>query len=358
MKNVDYIIVGQGLAGSCLVQTLLREKQSVVVIAAPSKKPSSEVAAGLYNPVTGKKMLLTWEAEVLFPLLETFYKSIEDELSIKILYPKKIFRPFSDIVAQNDFWSTSSDHIASFAEPEKNCEQYLPYIHCPFGGLSTKISGYVDVKVLLNAVKQQLIDLDAYVEAIFDYTALTITDTAITYKNIQAKKIIFAEGYHNLHNPFFNWVPVKGMKGDVLTLKIEDYFVNDVVNKHFFIIPLPDGTYRMGSSYIRDFEDDEPTQAGLDEITAGAHTILKKPFVVIDQKTGIRPTIQGHRPIIGPHPEYPSVVIFNGLGTKGVSIAPFASIELMKSLVLGQEIDSTISVSRFNYLYFSQKNIS
>lgn len=358
MKYVDYIIVGQGLAGSCLVQTLLREKQSVVVIAAPSKKASSEVAAGLYNPVTGKKMLLTWKAEVLFPLLETFYKSIEDDLNIKILYPKKIFRPFSDIVAQTDFWSTSSDRIAAFAEPEKNCEQYLPYVHCPFGGLSTKISGYVDVKVLLSAVKKQLIGFDAYMEETFDYNALTITDTFITYKNIQAKKIIFAEGYHNKDNPFFNWVPVKGMKGDILTLKIEDYIVNDVVNKHFFVIPLPDGTYRMGSSYIRDFEDDKPTQAGLDEIMAGAHTILKKPFVVIDQKTGIRPTIQGHRPIIGTHPEQPLVVIFNGLGTKGVSIAPFASIELTKSLVLGQEIESSISVSRFNYLYFSLKNIS
>lgn len=352
MKQVDYIIVGQGLAGSCLIQTLLHEKQTVEVIASAEKKPSSEVAAGLYNPVTGKKMLLTWNAEILFPLLDTFYKKVEEEFQTKIIYPKKIFRPFSDIQAQTDFWIKSSKEIEPFAEPEKDNAQYEPYIKNPFGGLSTKQSGYVDVKAFLDVVKQQLLASDSYMEDTFDYNALTFTnDEKVRYKNIEAKRIIFAEGYYNKYNPFFNWVPVKGMKGDVLTLKIEDYPIEDVVNKHFFIIPLPNGTHRIGSSYIRDFEDDLPTEAGLNEIIAGAHTILKKPFVVLEQKAGIRPTIEGHRPIIGEHPEQPLVLIFNGLGTKGVSIAPYAAIELTKFLVQGQEIEKSISVNRFYYLY-------
>jgi len=352
MKQVDYIIVGQGLAGSCLIQTLLHEKQTVEVIASATKKPSSEVAAGLYNPVTGKKMLLTWNAEILFPLLDEFYKKIEKEFQTKIIYPKKIFRPFSDIQAQNDFWIKSSKEIDPFAEPETDNTHYEPYIKNPFGGLSTKQSGYVDVKVFLDVVKQHLLASDSYMEDTFDYEALTFTnDEKVRYKNIEAKRIIFAEGYHNKNNPFFNWVPVKGMKGDVLTLKIEDYPIEDVVNKHFFIIPLPNGTHRIGSSYINNFEDDLPTEAGLNQIIAGAHTILKKPFVLLEQKAGIRPTIEDHRPIIGQHPEQPLVLIFNGLGTKGVSIAPYAAIELTKFLVLGQEIDESISVNRFYYLY-------
>jgi len=352
MKQVDYIIVGQGLAGSCLIQTLLHEKQTVEVIASSTKKSSSEVAAGLYNPVTGKKMLLTWNAEILFPLLEEFYKKIEKEFQTKIIYPKKIFRPFSDIQTQNDFWIKSSNEIEPFAESEKDTAKYEPYIKNPFGGLSTKQSGYVDVRAFLDVVKKQLLASDSYMEDTFDYNALIFTkDEKVRYKNIEAKRIIFAEGYHNKNNPFFNWVPVKGMKGDILTLKIEDYPIEDVVNKHFFIIPLPNGTHRIGSSYINDFEDDLPTEAGLKQITAGAHTILKKPFVVVEQKAGIRPTIHDHRPIIGQHPEQPLVLIFNGLGTKGVSIAPYAAIELTKFLVLGQEIQESISVNRFYYLY-------
>jgi glycine/D-amino acid oxidase-like deaminating enzyme len=351
MKQVDYIIVGQGLAGSCLIQTLLHEKQTVEVIASPERKPSSEVAAGLYNPVTGKKMLLTWNAAILFPLLDEFYKKAEQEFQTKIIYPKKIFRPFSDIQAQNDFWIKSSKEIEPFAEPEKNNGQYEPYINNPFGGLATKQSGYVDVKAFLDVVKQKMLASDSYSEETFDYNALSFANDKVQYKNVEARRIIFAEGYHNKNNPFFHWVPVKGMKGDVLTLKIEDYPVEDVVNKHFFIIPLPNGTYRIGSSYIHDFNDDLPTEAGLNEITAGAHTILKKPFVVVEQKAGIRPTIAGHRPIIGMHPKQPLILILNGLGTKGVSIAPYAATELTKFLVHGQEIEKSISVNRFYYLY-------
>ena len=146
------------------------------------------------------------------------------------------------------------------------------------------------------------------------------------------------------------------MKGDVLTLEITDYPIQDVVNKHFFIIPLPNGKFRIGSSYIREFTDDKPTEAGLKEIVEGAHTILKKPFVVVDRMAGIRPVVSDHRPIIGVHPEQPLALIFNGLGTKGVSLAPFASDALVKFLISGQEIEESMSVNRFNYLYFISKS--
>ena len=351
MKHVDYIIVGQGLAGSCLALSLLNEKQSVEVFYSEDKKASSEVAAGLYNPITGKKMLLTWNAEILFPYLEKFYKKAEAEFNSKIIYSKKIFRPFPDIQAQTDFWTNHSARTEPFAAPEMDSPAYEPFINNPFGGIATKQSGYVDVSKFLALTKEKLNKLNALQEDTFDYKGLTFNDGSVQYKNVKARKIIFAEGYHNKSNPFFNWVPVKGMKGDVLTVKINDYPIEDVINKHFFFISLPNGNHRIGSSYIRDFKDDLPTIEGLNEITAGAHTILKKTFVLIDHKAGVRPTITGHRPIIGMHPKQPLVLIFNGLGTKGVSIAPFAANELTKFLVFHQEIEESISVNRFYYLY-------
>lgn len=355
MKEVDYIIVGQGLAGSCLAQTLMHEKQTVVVFASAQKKTSSEVAAGLYNPITGKKMVLTWNAAKLFPFLIEYYTRVEKELKTTILYPKKIYRPFSDIQAQNDFWIKSTSESAEFAEAEPSNETFTPYIHNPFGGISTKMSGYVDVKAFLSALRDKLLLTGAFKDEELDYTSVLFKEGYVEYKGIRAKKIIFAEGYHNRFNPYFHWLPVNGMKGDVLTLQIDDYPLNEVVNKHFFIIPLPNGTFRMGSSYIRNFEDDLPTENGLAEIVEGANTILKKPFVVINQHAGIRPVVPDHRPIIGQHPEQPLAIVLNGLGTKGVSLAPFASAELVKFLLFGQEIEQSISVNRFNYLYFKQK---
>jgi glycine/D-amino acid oxidase-like deaminating enzyme len=356
MKEVDYLIVGQGLAGTALAQALLHEKQSVVVLGTEARKPSSAVAAGLYNPITGKKMVLTWNAAVLFPLLNDFYLDAEQLLNIKIIHPKKIYRPFTDIQSQNDFWAKSTHDIFDFAEPEQDSMHYEPYIWNLYGGLSTKQSGYVDVKGYISGMHALLLQSGSYQEELFDYACLSLHTDHIQYKNIQAKKIIFAEGYYNRFNPYFNWLPIGGMKGDVLTLSIEDYPLKEVVNKHFFIIPLPNGTFRIGSSYIREFEDDAPTQSGLEEIVEGAHTILKRPFVVIGQQAGIRPVIPDHRPVIGTHPEHPLVLIMNGLGTKGVSLAPFAAKSLTEFLLSDQEIDQSISVNRFNYLYFRQKN--
>jgi len=357
MKQADYIIVGQGLAGSCLAETLLREKQTVVVYASAQKKASSEVAAGLYNPITGKKMVLTWNASKLFPFLIGYYRKAEETLKTSILYPKKIYRPFSDIQAQNDFWAKSTSESAEFAEAESNNEAFSPYIHNPFGGIATKKSGYVDVKTFLKAFREKLLETDSFREEELDYHSIVFADNYVEYNGVRAKKIIFAEGYHNRFNPYFSWLPVNGMKGDVITLQIDDYPLKEVVNKHFFIIPLPNGTFRMGSSYIRNFEDDLPTENGLKEILEGANTILKKPFVLINQQAGIRPVVPDHRPIIGEHPEQPLAVVINGLGTKGVSLAPFAAAELVKFLISGQEIEESVSVNRFNYLYFIQKKI-
>jgi len=356
-QELDYIIVGQGLAGSALAQYLIRKKRSILVLGSPDYKRTSEVAAGLYNPVTGKKMVLTWNADVLFPQLNMFYKDAEELLGEVFMHPKTIYRPFTDIQSQNDFWVKSGGNIIKYTNPDINHSVYEPYIHNDFGGISTKCSGYVDVKSYINSMKKLLITHGDYREENFDYAELKIEHEKVYYKDCSAKKIIFAEGYYNRLNPYFNWLPVNGMKGDVLTLNIDDYPLQDIINKHYFIIPLANGSFRMGSSYIREFEDDKPTEIGLKELTEGALKILKKSICVIDHRAGIRPVVPDHRPIVGLHPQFPSLLVLNGLGTKGVSLVPFASKALIDFIEDKQEIDESISVNRFYYLYFKQKRI-
>jgi hypothetical protein len=40
----------------------------------------------------------------------------------------------------------------------------------------------------------------------------------INWQDISAKKIIFCEGYHAIHNPWFNYLPFQLAKGEILTL--------------------------------------------------------------------------------------------------------------------------------------------
>jgi glycine/D-amino acid oxidase-like deaminating enzyme len=57
------------------------------------------------------------------------------------------------------------------------------------------------------------------------------------------------------------------------------------------------------------------------------------PYRVTAQDWGFRPTTPDRRPILGSMPDSENVVIFNGLGTKGVSLAPYFSAQLCDWLI-------------------------
>jgi glycine/D-amino acid oxidase-like deaminating enzyme len=50
---------------------------------------------------------------------------------------------------------------------------------------------------------------------------------------------------------------------------------------------------------------------------------------------------------MGRHPEFPKLFIFNGLGTKGYTMAPTLSREFANYLMGGKKISKEISVERF-----------
>ena len=105
----NYTIIGQGLAGSILAYFLLKEGQKVKIFNSPDIPSSSKVAAGIYNPVTGKRLVKTWLADKIFPFLEDFYPQLEQELNAKFFHPMSLFHPFPDEATQKFF---KSDHVS------------------------------------------------------------------------------------------------------------------------------------------------------------------------------------------------------------------------------------------------------
>ena len=94
-KEYDFIIVGQGLAGTCLARALHKLDQAVLVIDSSKLPSSSKVAAGLFNPITGRNMVLTWRVNEIFPFLQEFYKDLEELLKVKFLNMLPLYRPFA-----------------------------------------------------------------------------------------------------------------------------------------------------------------------------------------------------------------------------------------------------------------------
>ena len=101
--TLNYIIVGQGIAGSVLSWHLLQQGKKVLVIDHREKPSSSEIALGIYNPVVFKRMTKSWKAEEIIPTAEKFYSEMENALGVKALHKNLILKIFSS-KDERTFW--------------------------------------------------------------------------------------------------------------------------------------------------------------------------------------------------------------------------------------------------------------
>ena len=88
--QVDFLIVGQGLAGSLLAQELLRRGRTVHVVDDHWKSSASQVAAGLMTPLTGRRFTLTKD----YP--ELFAAAKERLTELGVFRPIQVYRMFVD----------------------------------------------------------------------------------------------------------------------------------------------------------------------------------------------------------------------------------------------------------------------
>ncbi len=348
MKRYDVLIVGRGIAGNTLALTLLSKGLNIQVVDLPKPNSPSRLAAGLYNPFTGKRTVKTWMAEEIFPFLEKFYQSIEKETGTSFLHIKPAYRPFLSIQDYNEWTGSGNEENSSFfLNPEPDHEHYRPWIHNPFGGIEYKHSGYVDTVTYLDAGEKLLKEKDCLRKDFFQHSDVEETREGIKWGDALYRYIVFCEGSQALSNPFFPKIPIVANKGEILTLRIPNLPLAEIITQGAFLIQKEPGIFHAGSTYRWVFKGEEPEERGAVEIKDKLNKWLNVSYEQVNLQAGVRPASKDRRPLMGFLNERPHFLIFNGLGTKGVSLAPYWAEELSQLIIHQKDLPQEVDIRRF-----------
>lgn len=343
---IDYIIVGNGIAGVCLAEVALQHNKTILVFDNGSQ-PSSRIAGGLYNPVVLKRFSEIWKAKEQVDLVESFYPELEKKLQVTFDYKLPIFRKFASIEEQNNWFQAADKPSLSDFLNTKLVAQVSPLISAAFGFGEVLNTGYLDIKSLVENYSNYLKDQNLLVEETFYYSRIEFLEDGVKYDAIQAKQIVFCEGFGLHANPFFNDLPLNGTKGELLIIKAPKLKLEGIVKSNIFLLPIGNDLYKVGATYNWQDKTNEPTAEGKSELLTNLEDLISCDYEVVHHFAGVRPTVKDRRPLVGTHHKYKQLHILNGLGTRGVMLGPFLAKQLFEYLEEQKPLESEIDIRRF-----------
>lgn len=344
-KVYDYVVVGAGLAGISFTETLLQNNKSVFVFC-EEDSGSSVVAAGLFNSVILKRFTLVKDAQNQIDLLKNFYPLIEKRIDKNIYFELPTLRKLSSIEEQNNFITVSDRPLfQSFLSSEIVFKKYKS-VESPFGFGQMKQTGYVDCELLITSYRKYLEDSSMLQKETFDYSSLKEEEDFLMYKDLKAKKIVFCEGFGMGNNPYFSNLPLDGVKGELLLIRAKNLDLDIILKANLFILPIGNDLYRVGATYNWEDKTNIPTEKAKKELLSELKEIITCDFEVIEHLAGIRPTVKDRKPLVGRHHSYDNIYLLNGLGTRGVMLAPYLSKKLFDFIEFDIPLDSDINIDR------------
>lgn len=344
--QIDYIIVGSGLAGISFCEQLKAHNKTFVVFDNASQQ-SSTVAGGLYNPVVLKRFTPVWKCKEQLDLALPMYANLEAELGVKLDYKIPVYRKFASLEEQNDWFTASDKPILSEYLSPKIIKNDNKSIDAPYGYGEVLETGRIDVKILIEAYKAYLLSYDLFVESVFEYDDLKIEADTIKYGDIIAKHVVFAEGFGVKRNPFFKDLPLVPAKGELLTIYAPNLKIDYVLKAGVFLIPLGDDLYIVGATYEWKDLSSKVTDLAKEKLLTKLEKLINCEFEVVKQVAGIRPTVKDRRPLVGQHGKHKNIFVLNGLGTRGVMIGPYVAQQLYDFIEKGMPLEKEIDIVRF-----------
>ncbi|WP_299059886.1 FAD-binding oxidoreductase [uncultured Polaribacter sp.] len=348
--KVDYIIVGLGLAGLAFAEELIAANKTFLVFEDASQT-SSLVAGGVYNPVILKRFTPVWNAKEQLEIAIPFYNKIEEKLNIIVDEKFIIKKAFKSIEDQNNWFSAlDKPRLVDYLDPKLDENSYNGVVaDFSFGNVNE--AGRVDTAKLIKEYIAYLNAKKIIRFEKFNYDVLKIEEEILTYKDINASKIVFCEGFGVKQNPYFNYLPLNEAKGELITIHAPELNIDFLLKSTLFVLPIGDNNYKVGATFNWTDKTSKPSEEGKQELVDKLKKVIDVPYTIVDQTAGIRPTVSGRRPLVGIHPLYDNLIVLNGLGTRGVMIAPTVAKNLFNYLYNEAPLDEEIDIIRFKHLY-------
>lgn len=344
--QVDFLLIGQGICGTFLSWYLSKAGFSLRVIDEQQPNTASVTAAGIINPITGRRIVKTWMIEEVLPFAKQQYDNIGSELQITAIEQKNIIDFFPTAQMRQAFLDRY-DRDTQFLALPQNENDWREYFNYDLGYGMVDPCYLVNLQELLSAYRKLLRAQGLLVEEKLDASLLQISGDAIRYGDISASKIIFCDGIASASGPWFRNLPFAPNKGEMLLIESEKIPATNIFKRGMNLVPWKEGVFWVGSSYEWDFEHDRPTDQFRERTEAGLKQWLKTPFKVLDHRASIRPATLERRPFVGFHPQYPAIGILNGMGTKGCSLAPYFAQQLVEHIRDRSPLNPEADVKRF-----------
>jgi len=347
--EIDYLIVGQGLAGSILAWELMRHEQRVLVLDNNRENSASRVAAGLINPVTGQRLVKSTNVDSCLPAALDCYRNLEQYFAQQFFYPLPMLRLFQSSADQDRYRQRTNDvtykkYLANEFLPGKSDEPIADHK----GGFEQRETGYLDIAPLMKAIRQWLEQRQSYLQTNFDYTELQLRDGGVRWRELLVKKVVFCEGAGALDNPWFCWLPFQLCKGDVISLHSKSALPKKIINDGYWLLPVDGKTAKVGATYEWQWRTEQPSETSklalwdaFQRMTDGVKASILK------HQSGIRPTTRDKHPFIGDHPHHKQLAIFNGFGSKGALLIPQYARQFVTTLLCGKPLPSHATIERF-----------
>lgn len=347
-KPGKILIVGQGLAGTLLSYQFLKNNIQHKVVDNQHANSSTLAAAGLINPVTGRRYVKSWMIDELLEVAKPFYHGLEQLLDMKLVSSMDVIRSLKN-VSQENLWNTATSRpgYKDYVSDDDSPASYAGVVNHSFTYRRIRKAMQVDVSGLIVKYSEFLLNRNMLIQESFDYSQIYPDSDVFEIYGETYSHIIFCEGYKAIDNPFFNFLPFQPSKGESFEIEINGFEPDEILRDEIFLVPVGESLIWSGGGYGWDFTNKYPTEDFRTEWSNKLDELLQVEYRIKSHKAGIRPGVKGRRPLLGRHPEYNNLIIFNGLGTKGTSLGPYFSKHLYEYLFEEKELLNEVNIQRF-----------